>query len=173
MNYEHLARMWGEQRDKFQEWEFNLLRGPHLVRNRLEEILDLPQSTWTESENGSVHKYVELVDFYQKETVERRPPRGDSITEDGVLVFGVGITFDRGLNSFPKQNIYTPVAMRLVASGPEVCLFDRDSDRPSNEWTQSIDDFCNLLLTRYEESFKHDPYTDFNGQRRMGFFQEF
>ena len=169
VNYEELVALWKSQRNQYQEWELKLLRSPEFLRGSVEKVLSPPNAAWKEFKTNVPYRYVEIVDFYGRDKPMRRDPRDEAIRPDGILVFGIGVTFDHGIDSYPKQEIFIPVAARFTLSGPEFTLFNRDEDAPEQNWTKSTEEFSKKLIDRYKDYLSHDPHTGFGNKTRMGF----
>jgi len=169
VSYEDLAKLWKDQKRLDQEWELKLLRAPMSLRDSVNALLAPPEESWTELETKVPQRYVEVVDFYGREKPDRRSLQNQSIRPDGVLVFGIGITFDNGLNSYPKNDIYIPLAVKVTRDGPEFAFFKKDMDAPDQPWSRNVEEFSKKIIGRYKKYLSHDPHTGFGNKSRMGF----
>lgn len=169
MEYTELVELWKKQREQYQLWEVRLTFSTEKLRKEMETALNISVNEWINHETKQKNRYVELVDFYGKEKAERKPPKADSIAPNGELVFGVSVTFDHGLNSYPKANLYIPVAMRFNQSKIEYARFDMENDCAKQEWTTDGREFCKRLIKQYADYFEHDPHSGFGRKTQIGF----
>ena len=171
MKYEDLNRLWQEQRRKDQEWHHNLVRTSVSLRDSVFALLAPPHETWQEFNSKMPQRYVEVVHFYGLD----KPKRGHigelSAATGGILIFGIGITFDNGLDSYPKNDIYVPVASKFITGSPLYSFFDRDKDAPDGDWTMGADSFAGKVLKRYKDYLSHDPNQGFETRAKFGFVQ--
>lgn len=170
MNYTDLAELWKSRRLQYQEWQLCLLHSPKALCSALEAKLAPPAKTWKELDANTTHPYVEIVDFYGLDKAERKPLGEDAITPEGFLIFGISVTFDHGVQSYPKQAIYVPAASKLTQNGVEFALFDTHTGAPEvGSWTKDAETFCQKLIGCYKEYLSHDPHSGFSKKTKIGF----
>lgn len=169
MEYNELVELWKKQREQYQLWEVRLTFGSQKLRDQMEAALNLSVKKWLNYDTKEEHRYVELVDFYRKPKAERNPPKADSITPKGELVFGMSVTFDHGPNSYPKSNMYIPIAMRFNQNKIEYARFNTENDCAEQEWTTDGEEFCSKMIKQYADDFNHDPHAGFERKTQIGF----
>lgn len=169
MEYNDLVELWKKQREQYQLWNVRLMQSAEILRNEMEKTLNLPVSEWTEHETNRKRRYVELVDFYMKKKPVRTSPSDDSITSEGELVFGVSVTFDHGANSYPKESLYVPVAIKFNQNRIEYAFYNSEMNTADHEWTADIAEFCSKSIKRYADYLGHDPHSGFGKRTQMGF----
>lgn len=169
MEYNELVELWKKQREQYQLWEVRLTSSTEELRKKMEDALKIPVNEWVNQETKERNQYVGLVDFYRKEKAERKPPKSDSITSNGELVFGVSVTFEHSPNSYPKVNLYIPTAMRFSKSKIEYARFNTENDCAEQEWTTDSEEFCKRLIKQYADYFDHDPHSGFGRKTQIGF----
>ena len=169
MNYEELSALWKKQDDLYSQWRQKLFASASLLRNDIEECLNLESQAWQNPETNQEIPYITIINFYpERDAIEKRL-NGESITENGELIFGIGITFERKANSFPKESIYIPVASRFNNNEIQYSYFDLEKECPAQEWTTDIRAFSERQLRKLGEYLSHDPHNGFENKITMGF----
>ena len=170
MNYEELNNLWKNQREQYKLWENELLQHARSLRDHFEEKLNFPHKSWLEHGTNKERLYVELVDFFNKNKPERKRLDSSSITPEGSLVFGVGITFDHGLESYPKEGMFIPIAIRYKDKSLEYSIFDIEPSGSFGDWTKDKDALYLTATKMIHEYLSHDPYDGFDQPKRaIGF----
>lgn len=162
MDYEELNSLWIMQREQYQLWEDRLIRYAKQLRDYFEEKLSLPKKTWVIYDTKEEHRYVELVDFFNKNESKIKNPSNTSITPEGFLAFGISITFNHGLDTYPKQNIYIPIAIQYNEKRLEHAFFDTESNSVSEGWIVEKDDFYEKFTKKLHDYLSHDPHDGFD-----------
>jgi hypothetical protein len=172
MKYEELNKLWQDQRKRDQDWHHDLIRSAVALRNSVAELIAPPNETWQEFNTKATHRYVDVINFYGLKKSERGNPGALSSTGNGVLIFGIGITFDNGHDTFPKQDLFVPVACKYVVDAPVYSFFNRDTDSSDGDWVKGPDQFAVKLVKRYKEYLSHDAYQGFETRAKIGFCLE-
>lgn len=167
MIYDELNSSWKTQRERYQLWEIRLLHYAKQLRDYFEERLSPPATSWINYQTKEEHNYIELVDFFGEAKPTRKNPSNTSITPDGFLAFGISITFDHGPDTYPKQNIFVPIAIRYNGQKLEHAFYDMDSNSVSEAWTADKDAFYAMFSKRLHDYLSHDPHDGF-GQKKKG-----
>ncbi|EMR0602256.1 hypothetical protein D7Y46_04285 [Stenotrophomonas maltophilia] len=170
MNYEELNKAWKTQREQYLLWERRLMHHAQEVCDHFEEKLRLPQASWTTYDGTEERPYVELVDLSDRSKPKRGAPSNKSITDEGTLVFGIGIIFDHGPDSHPKRSISIPIAVRYNKMNPEYAVHSFEGDQPAESWVQDMDTLYSNATKKLHEYLSHDPHNGFAKQERaIGF----
>ena len=171
MKYAELTELWKKQREKYKNWQIGLMQNAEKLRIKMEEYLQPPAEKWKEDDKPITHNYIALVDLSK----EDRPISGnisrESITNEGELLFGLGITFDHGVNTYPKQLLHIPVAIRFFENNPEYSFFDTETggiEKPIH-WEKNIDQFCETMVSRIVAYLNFDPFNGPKGKSSIGF----
>lgn len=169
MNYIELNSLWEKQRNQYQEWEVKLIKSAHDLREKVEELLNLPKLEWEVPTRKGKHKYVELVSVYPQVEPEKMDPTADSINENGELIFAIGVTFEKAPNSFPKESLHVSIAIRFSENELQYSLFNLETLEADNNWLSNDEKFCKRILGRYAELLSHDPHSGLAKKRPIGF----
>lgn len=170
MNYEELNIAWRTQREQYQLWEIRLLHHARDLRDHFEEKLNLPHTSWIAYDTKEEHSYVDLVDISDGGNPRRKSLNNESITKEGTLVFGISITFDYGPETYPKRNIFIPIAVRYKNMKPEYAIHSFEGNQPAEPWVQDKDALYSTATKMLHEYLSHDPHNGFGKpERAIGF----
>ena len=171
MQHSELNALWLKQRRNDQAWHHQLVGSAISLRNSVRDVLKPDPSTWQDLNTKAKNEYVEVIDFYGLDKPIRGDVRNLSAGSAGILVYGIAVTFDSGPDSYPKQDIYIPVASRLIGDSAEYALFDRDKDSPDNNWHNDVDAFTRKLVQRLAEYLSHNAFDGFDNRQTFGFIR--
>ena len=162
MTHDEIISLWKKQRDQYQAWQIALRKTAELLRKTIEELLQPPAETWLDTQKNKNYRYIDLVDISKKDKPRGIPLSSESITPTGELVFGLGITLDHGVTTYPKSLFHIPVAIRFINKQPEYSLFNTDT-WASEKWEKDLDKFCQTILSEIVQYLSFDP---FDGQKK-------
>lgn len=169
MKYDDLSGLWKKQEDLYGEWRRKLFASVTALKNGIEENLELKQSFWINPQTKRETPYITIINFYpERESLGKRLDE-ESISPKGELIFGIGLTFDHDINSFPKETIYIPVASRFCNNEIQYSYYDFEKEMPLQEWTSDISAFCQKQIQKLGEYLSHDPHSGFENKITMGF----
>lgn len=169
MKHNELNELWRMQRQKDQKWHLQLVGSAYSLRNAVREILKPDPPVWQDFNTKANNEYVEVVDFYGLDKTRRGDLRDLQATSVGILVYGLAVTFDHGPGSYPKQDIFIPIASRLIGSNAEYALFDREKNSPDNHWENDAHAFASKLIDRFKEYLSHNAYDGFDKRQKFDF----
>lgn len=167
MNFQELNAQWKAQQEKFQEWRIALLRAAFAVSKEAEAILN-PPSGWTHHETKQEHKYVEIMSGVNNE-MSPLAFGNMEITDNGEGLFCLCITFDHGVNTYPKRRHHAVAAVRFQKGQPEYCRWDSRENQPGSEWQSDAKSFAEQLVQLFADSFSLDPFEGCT-RPKVGFF---
>ena len=171
MQHSELSELWRKQRRNDEDWHRQLVGSAIKLRNSVRELLNPDPSTWQDVNTKAKNEYVEIVDFYGLDKPNRGDLRNLNADSAGVLVYGIAVTFDNGPDSYPKHDIYIPVASRLMGSDPEHALFDREKESPDNNWHSDLEAFSRKLVERLKDYLSHNAFDGFEKRQKFGFIE--
>lgn len=171
MNHSELTELWKKQQERYQEWEVQLMRTAEKLRCKIEEILQPPQEGWKELDKPIRHRYIDLVDITKDDKPRGKVLSRESFTSEGELVFGLRITLDHGVQTYPKNLFHVPVVIRFVENNPEYSFFDTENWQPDQpeRWEKNLDSFCQTIISHVAEYFGYNPFDGPKKKSSIGF----
>jgi hypothetical protein len=165
-----LNDLWKRQTDQFLLWQNSLYQQAALLRNEVSGILQPTPEEWTDPKSGNKINYVELYNISDKpRRVFDEGFSSESLTDEGELIFGIAITFDQGLDTFPKTIRHIPVAVRFKNKVPQFSFINMQTKKPESEWDPDINIFADALVTKIASFLKFNPFEGPRSQSSIGF----
>ena len=141
------------------------------LRDAFVAAVEAPAEPWVKPGSDERQPYVELL-YLHPEPVRMRGHFPDgAITDKGELMFGLAITFDRGRDSFPKENPYLRHAVRVRMGQPQYAFYNLTSEEVETPpgWVSEMSKFVELMLERLENYVNFDPFTGARDRAGIGF----
>lgn len=170
MKLTELNDLWKRQTDQFLLWQNSLYQQAAILHNEVSGILQPTPEEWTDPKSGHKLKYVELYDI--SDTPRRVFDEGfssESLTDEGELIFAIAITFDHGLDAFPKTIRHIPVAVRFKNKAPQFSFINMQTKKPESEWDPDIKNFTEALINKIASYLKFDPFEGPRSRSSIGF----
>lgn len=167
--YESLAEMWKGQRERFDEWRHSLTREAHALRNAVASKLGGPER-WESHDGKEQRRYVEIIDL----SVATKPVGAafaqDAITDEGELYFGIQVTFDHGVNTYPKTLYHIPAAIRFHSGQAQFSFWDTQSHHAEgSSWLSDRDAIASQVVERLVRHLSFDPFAGASQRPSIGF----
>lgn len=170
MKHTELTDLWKNQTNQFQLWQNSLDQQAAILRDEVSGILKPIPEEWTDPKNGHKLHYIELYDISDKpRPVFDEGFSSQSLTDEGELIFGIAITFDHGLDTFPKTIRHMPVAVRFKNKVPQFSFINMQTKNPESEWDPDINNFAEALVNKIANYLKYDPFEGPRTRSSIGF----
>ena len=124
MNYETMIGLWKQQEERFNKWKADLIGQTEALRQTVEKALSPPAETWTDPENQTPHRYVDIVDITQEDLPRGEGLSSKALSPGGALVFGISITLERAPDDHPKNFYQVNLMVKYDDNRPEFAFFD-------------------------------------------------
>lgn len=170
-NYTDLNELWDTQQIRWREWHQALRAQALRLRQEVETGISAPLQPWSEPRSTEQRRYVEVIDLSDERTRLRGSLPDNAITDDGELIFGLSITFEKAPNTFPKQIVHVPIAVRFSESQPQFGFYDTQCKTLESHttWETDLTVFVEALLRRVEDYLRVDPFAGPRKKSAIGF----
>lgn len=170
MKYSELNDLWKLQKEQYTLWLRSLNQQAAKLRNEVLGILQPASEEWTNPDNGHKRSYVELFDISDKpQPVSGLGFTSESLTDVGELIFGIAITFDHGLQTFPKKTQYMPVSLRFINKEPQFSFFNMQTRKSESKWEPDVKVFAKTLVDEAAKHLMFDPLDGPPNRSSIGF----
>ena len=170
MKYEELNALHIARERKKNDWLDLLYASAFSLRYTIHEKLGAPEA-W--NNKGTETAYIRVMKVGRDLAPTPMQPSLMLANMDGVFVFGISITFEPGANSFPKNNQFTAVGVKMTSGAPTYCMWDLENDAPwpKGQWATTADEAADMVIKYFSEALtSFDPETSFTSQQKLGFY---
>lgn len=171
MKHSDFCRLWTKQEDRFAEWRDALCKQCILLRDAFVARVEPPGEPWVDPVSQVTHSYVELLYLHPETKRLKGHIPDEALTENGELMFGLAITFERDRDSFPKETGYLQLAVRFNSCQAQFSFFSTNSDGAETPpgWVSDIPQFIDLMLGRLQNYVEYDPFSGARDKKGIGF----
>jgi len=168
--YEDLAKLWKNQEECFSKWRMALTREVHQLRNEVVSKISSPDS-WETHEEKETRHYIEILDLKNPDKPVPTKYISDTTTDNGELYFGLGFTFDNGVNTYPKASYHVALAIRFINNKPEFSFWDVQMKeiKGGSNWISDRQIFIDKVIQLMKNSFSFDPFDGPDRRLAIGF----
>lgn len=174
ISHDELCKMWAQQRKTIIDWQHQLIRAALALRNEVAVKLGAADKTW-KSENNEVKRYIEAVEIDENKDNCKLNLGSRIFNEQDIGVFGISITFDHGLSSYPKQAVYMPIGVRALSPQlAEFCDWNSEEQkiRGGAKWIADQTAAADLVINRFKEYVADDLFSASIKHSGFGFIQQ-
>lgn len=156
--FDNLRAKWQNQSDQYREWELGLTSASIRLKNALSEKLGVEDLVWENHDDGQTHQYVQFSNLETSKPVGHHPPT-EPITDDGELPFGISVTLDRDIKTFPKQGYSIPVVLKYIEKEVHYNLWDsiNQTADSQSDWTKDENEMVERIIKLLDLHFSFDP----------------
>lgn len=170
MKYEELNALHIARERKKNDWLNSLYSAACALRFTIHDKLGAPEA-W--DNKGTETAYIRVMKV-GRDLVPTPMQHSLMVANmDGIFVFGISITFEPGPLSYPKDNQFTAVGVKMTSGAPTYCIWDLENDAPwsMGQWAATTDEAADMVIKYFSEALtSFDPETSFISQQKLGFY---